>query len=524
MDTNLKLRLLFSDKPGVLANLASLVAREGFNIVAVDVERQEERTTLYLEAEGGRAAPSKEMLIEEIRAIPELLEMSTIQALPHEKREKRMQILLDSVSDGIFFIDEEGTVVLINKVAQQVLNVDAPDVLGKKVTELQLPDYTILECLTDKTFVNVKKDIITDTGRLQFFVTCKPIKNTAGRIIGAVEMLKDMKEIKTLANAVIQPPQITFSDIIGESRAIKEAISFAQKIAPTDSYISIQGESGTGKELFAAAIHLASGRSGLFVPVNCAALPEALLESELFGYVGGAFSGARKEGKPGLFEVAKGGTIFLDEITELPLGLQAKLLRALQEKTVRRIGGTQEIAVSARIITATNKTLEQAVKDRQFREDLYYRINVLPIHIPPLRERIEDIPLLTEHFILQLNTHLEKNIRGISGESLAKLCRHSWPGNVRELRNVIERAVILCSAEQVDAESIIISFDSSKTIEELRSQSNDFLEQCSLHAMLDRYEKQIITAALAGSQSIRKAAQKLDISHTALLKKMKKHQ
>lgn len=524
MDTNLKLRLLFTDKAGVLANLASLMARECFNIVAVDVEREEGKATLYLEAEGGRLAPDKDAMIDKISALPDLLEISAIQTLPHEKKEKRMQILLDSVSDGIFFIDEEGTVVLINKVTQQLLNVNAPEILGKKVTELHLPDYSILECLSGKTFVNVKKDIITDTGRLQFFVTCKPIINTAGRIIGAVEMLKDMKEIKTLANAVIQPPHITFSDIIGESRPIKEAISFAQKVARTDSHISIQGESGTGKELFAAAIHSASGRSGPFVPVNCAALPETLMESELFGYVGGAFSGARKEGKPGLFEVAQGGTIFLDEITELPLGLQSKLLRALQEKTVRRIGGAKEIAVNARLITATNKTLEQMVKDKLFREDLYYRINVLPIHIPPLRERSEDIPLLAEHFVLQLNAILDKNIRGISREALAKLCRHSWPGNVRELRNVIERAAILCAADLIDTDSIIISFDLDKTIAEMKSQAQGGGERRSLHAMLDYYEKQIIDETLAGAKSIRKAAQMLDISHTALLKKIKKHQ
>jgi transcriptional regulator of aroF, aroG, tyrA and aromatic amino acid transport len=330
---NLKLKLLSHDRAGVLASLATLMAGERFNIAALDVEREGGQATLYLEAEG--EAEGHQRVVERLAALPDLLEISRIQTLPHEKREKRMQILLDSVSDGIFFIDEEGSLVLINSVAHQALGIDPEKALGQRITDLQLPDYTILDCLSGKSFLNLKKDIITRTGRLQFFVTCKPIANKEGRIIGAVEIMKDMKEIKSLANSVLQPRQITFSDIVGQSRGIQDAISFAQKVARTDSYISIQGESGTGKELFATAIHFASGRSGPFVPVNCAALPEQLLESELFGFVGGSFTGARREGKPGLFELAQEGTIFLDEITELPLALQSKLLRVIQEKCVR---------------------------------------------------------------------------------------------------------------------------------------------------------------------------------------------
>lgn len=520
METNLKLKLLFKDRAGILASLAALMAAEQFNISALDVEREEGKATLYLEAEGMERG--RQRLVEAISALPDLLEIAVIQTLPHEKREKRMQILLDSVSDGILFIDEAGCIVLMNSVAHQVLGISPELGPGKRITDLQLPDYTVLECLSGKSFLNVKKDVITKTGRLQFFVTCKPITDREGRIIGAVEIMKDMKEIKSLAHALLQPRQITFSDIIGESRAVKDALSFAQKIARTDSYISIQGESGTGKELFAAAIHSASGRSGPFVPVNCAALPEHLLESELFGFVGGSFTGASKEGKPGLFEVAQGGTIFLDEITELPLALQSKLLRVLQEKTVRRIGGTRELAVNARLITATNKRLEQMVQERSFREDLYYRINVLPIHILPLRERREDIPLLAEHFLMQLNALLDKPIAGFTGEALAALAGHSWPGNVRELRNVMERAAILCTGEQIDSSVIQLSFDMDRTIKDIKGQGHSSSSGESLHAKLQRYEQQIIDEAISASKSIRQAALKLEISHTALLKKLKK--
>ncbi|GFO68917.1 Fis family transcriptional regulator [Geomonas limicola] len=521
METNLKLKLLSYDRAGVLASLATLMAGEQFNIAALDVERGDGKATLYLEAEG--SAEGSQRVVERLSALPDLLEISSVQTMPHEQREKRMQILLDSVSDGIFFIDEEGSLALINRVAQQALGIDPAQALGSRITTLPLPDYTILECLSGRSFLNLKKDIITKNGRLQFFVTCKPITNREGRIIGAVEIMKDMKEIRSLANAVLQPRQITFSDIIGESRAVKDAIAFAQKVARTDSYISIQGESGTGKELFATAIHFASGRSGPFVPVNCAALPEQLLESELFGFVGGSFTGARKEGKPGLFELAREGTIFLDEITELPLPLQSKLLRVIQEKSVRRIGGTHEIAVNARLITATNKRLEQMIRERSFREDLYYRINVLPIHIPPLRERPEDIPLLAEHFLMQLNSLLDKNIRGFQPQALARLTRHGWPGNVRELRNVIERAAILCSGDQIDNDSIMIGFDLDKTIAEMKNQAQGADATPTLQARLASYERQILEETMSASRSVRQAAQRLGISHTALLKKLKKY-
>jgi len=257
--------------------------------------------------------------------------------------------------------------------------------------------------------------------------------------------------------------------------------------------------------------------------VNCAALPEQLLESELFGFVGGSFTGARREGKPGLFELAQEGTIFLDEITELPLALQSKLLRVIQEKCVRRIGGTREIAVNARLITATNKRLEQMLRERTFREDLYYRINVLPIHIPPLRERPEDIPLLAEHFLWQLNALLDKSIRGYDPQALARLARHTWPGNVRELRNVIERAAILCPGDQINNDSIMIGFDLDKTIAEMKSQTQGDEGSQTLHGRMEVYERQILDETMATAKSVRQAAQQLGLSHTALLKKLKKY-
>jgi len=311
--------------------------------------------------------------------------------------------------------------------------------------------------------------------------------------------------------------------MIGESPALMEAIAFAQKIAATDAVVSIHGESGTGKELFAHAIHTESGRRGPFIPLNCAALPETLLESELFGYVGGAFSGALKEGKAGLFESARDGTIFLDEIAEMPLALQAKMLRVIQEKKVRRIGGNRELPIDARIITATNKDLAEMVTKQRFREDLYYRICVFPIHIPPLRERREDIRILVEHFLFHLNSRLGRSLRPASPQVMERLCHHPWPGNVRELRNVIERAAILSPTETIEPGSILLGSDLGSSMQGLVGQMADSPGEGSLPNLVNRYEKQILTNMLKQARSKRQAARLLGISHTTLLNKLKKH-
>jgi len=362
-------------------------------------------------------------------------------------------------------------------------------------------------------------------GRFQYFVTGRPITDSAGRAVGAVEIGKDMQEIRKLAQSLSQPGAATFSDFIGKSPAIMEAISFAKKIAKTDAVVAIRGESGTGKEVFARAVHAESERKGPFIPINCAALPEALLESELFGYVSGAFTGARKEGKPGLFEIASEGSLFLDEIGEMPMSIQAKMLRVIQEKSVRRIGGFNEIPVNARIIIATNRNLEELVKEKRFRPDLYYRINVLPIYLLPLRDRLEDIPLLVDQFLFQLDSKLGKRQQSLAKDALNKLYSHNWPGNVRELKNVIERAAILSDSDQIGPDCIFFHFDARKG-----GKGEEGFLRCgevsgqSLQAVLDAYERRIISETLEKSKSIRQAATKLGISHTTLLSKMKKHE
>jgi PAS domain S-box-containing protein len=520
----LKLELIFKDRVGIVADISALIAQYGLNIVSMEVLREAERANVYFEAEQRTEIVARRQIFEILGRIPDLIEIRFIDILPQEERENRFRVVLDNISDGVVSIGKDGKVTTINKIALEALDRQTQQVVGQDVKTLNLPDHTILECLHGEVFNNVKKDLITHKGRFQYLSTSRAIRDSAGRIIGAVEIVKDVQEIKKLARSISTTEEIVFGDIIGEHPAITAAISFARKIAEIDSIISIRGASGTGKELFARAIHSASGRKGSFVPINCAALPEQLLESELLGYARGAFTGGRKEGKPGLFEIAKQGTIFLDEIAEMPLRYQVKILRVIQDKCIRRIGGLSEIQIDTRIVTATNRNLEQRVEQKKFRQDLYYRINVLPIHIPPLRERSNDIPLLVEHFLFQLASKLGKPIQVILPDGMDKLLRHDWPGNIRELKNVVERAAILCDAEQIDIKNILFSHEIGQTVSPGTCQPVwEIPGAGSLKEKLAVYEIRMINDTLADSKSIREAARHLKISHTALLNKLKKH-
>jgi transcriptional regulator of aroF, aroG, tyrA and aromatic amino acid transport len=510
--------LIFKDRMGIVADISTIIAQQRDNIACMEVVRHEDRAHVYLETEKREQTSQFEELFEILSKVDDLIQIRLINTLPQEERENRFQVVLDNISDGVVSIDREGNVTTINRVARQALGCGGRGVVGLTVQDLNLPDFQILKCLEGKKFSNVKKDLINATGRYHYFSTGRPIRDAKGRIIGAVEITRDMQEIKKLAQSISDPVKTGFSDIIGRHPAIETAVAFARKIAGADTVVSIRGDSGTGKELFARAIHSAAELNGPFVPINCAALPGQLLESELFGYVSGAFTGGRREGKPGLFEVAREGTVFLDEIGEMPAGSQAKILRVIQEKQIRRIGGSKEIPIQTRIITATNRNLEQLVAQKTFRQDLYYRINVLPIHIPPLVERIEDIPLLAEHFMFKLASKLGKPIPEITKEAMQKLMRHDWPGNVRELKNVVERAAFIADEDAIDVKCILFSHEIGQGLQKVPEvQTPDHSVRFSLKERINTYEKQIVMEILQDSRSIREAARRLGVSHTALL-------
>ena len=295
-------------------------------------------------------------------------------------------------------------------------------------------------------------------------------------------------------------------------------VKLARNVARNKSTVLIRGESGTGKELFARAIHSQGlHRSHPFVPLNCAAIPDTLIESELFGYEDGTFTGGKKGGKQGLFELAHGGTLFLDEVGELSPHVQAKLLRVLQEGSIRRVGGQKEIPVNVRIITATHRDLESLVKSGQFREDLFYRLHVIPLQIPPLREHKDDIPILARHFMNRLGPQLDKAELSLAPAALEKLLLYDWPGNIRELSNVIERAICLCEGNSITADLVFVGSGTAGALPEEKP-------AMGLAAAVAATERALIEKAVAETRSLRQAAKTLGVTHTLLLNRMKKLQ
>ena len=355
-----------------------------------------------------------------------------------------------ATQDAISVVNEKGEHILVNPAYTKITGLESEDVIGKNALfDIEEGESLHMKVLTTKKPVENTKLKIRPSGKTVVAQAAPIIVN--GEMRGSVAVLHDTSGIKDLTDKLEEVEkklrELTYKykpeDIIGESEAIKEVKKLIEKAAKVPATILLRGESGTGKELFANSIHAQSSRShNNFVRVNCAALSDSLLESELFGYEEGSFTGALKGGKKGLFEEADKGTIFLDEISEIRLNTQAKLLRVLQEKEIMRVGSNKNIPIDVRVIAATNADLIKYVQEGKFREDLFYRLSILPIYIPPLRERIEDIPLLAKSFITKFNDEYGRNIVDISSEALRVLMDHDWPGNVRELENTIGRSII----------------------------------------------------------------------------------
>jgi transcriptional regulator of aroF, aroG, tyrA and aromatic amino acid transport len=522
MTESKKFELVFKDRIGIVFDITRLIQKHHMNIISMEVEQKDGFAQVALEIDNRKTEIDKDTLLDFFSTLPGFVRQSELNRLPQEKRELWSRILFDWMSEGILSVDSKGIINTANSVACRILGLPHEALVNTHVREVSPEDNILLECVEKKIPVSRRKSAVTSTGRVEFYGSAKPIHNSQGEFVGAVLLMKDLKEVKAMVDAVMAPIEINFDDFIGEDKAIHNLISFAKKTAKLETIISITGESGTGKELFAKAIHFESGRTGPFIPINCAALPEALIESELFGYVDGAFTGAKKKGKPGLFEAAHNGTIFLDEIGDMPLRPQAKILRVLQDGFVRRIGGVEQIPVNARVITATNKNLNDMVEAGDFREDLFYRINVLNIQIPPLRERVNDIPLMVEFFLQQFNQKLQKEDQTITQEALKKLRSYSWPGNVRELRNVIERASILSDSNKISTEAV--NFHRKPLCcDQQSSPVQKTVSERPLKELVGTYEMNIVLETLNAASSIRQAARELDLSHTALLKKIKKY-
>ncbi|HMM19179.1 MAG TPA: sigma 54-interacting transcriptional regulator [Selenomonadales bacterium] len=363
--------------------------------------------------------------------------------------------VVNSISDGLLMLDNKGIVTFVNPTGARILNFDAAEALGKHISTLCDFRPVVLKVLeTGQGYTDTEFFIETKRGLLHFVKTAIPLKNSRGELEGVIDIFREIKKIRQLVTKMVgATAQFSFEDIIGNSPPMQECLRLAKIAANSTANVLVQGESGTGKELIAQAVHNASLRSeGPFVAINCGAIPRNLVESELFGYDDGAFTGAKQGGRPGKFELAHGGSIFLDEIGEMPLDIQVKLLRVLQEKRITRVGGQRYFDIDVRIIAATNRDVACEVREGNFRHDLYYRLNVLPIYIPPLRERQEDIPPLIEYLLHKMCRQLDVEDKRFGPDAMSRIMAYEWPGNVRELENVVERAVNICEDDEIGVE------------------------------------------------------------------------
>lgn len=463
----------------------------------------------------------KRLLIDNLSKLNGVIAINEIELLSYETNERKLHAIINSVEDGIISVNRDFKIEIFNSYCESYFNCKKEDVLGTDIRKLINNNSPIVNLIGRKNNHNDFQFNIESANNKQYITTESLIKDDNDKILGAVISIKDVKKAIQIANIISANNEDVFKDIIGNSPSIERVKELSTLVAKNDSTILLRGESGTGKELFAKAIqNLSNRKNKSFVTLNCAALPDSLIESELFGYEKGSFTGAAEGGKDGLFKEADGGTIFLDEIGELSWAMQAKLLRTLQEKSIRKIGSTKEEKIDVRIIAATNKDLEKMIDNNTFREDLYYRLNVIPIHIPPLRERLDDIPLFVAFFINKLNKKLNKKVEGAETEFVDRLMKHNWPGNVRELQNVIERAMNLCENKLIKAENLIIT--SHKNISSFQAYE-DFNNNISLKEVIEECEKKTIISALERNKSIRAAAKTLGVSHTTIINKVKKY-
>lgn len=437
-----------------------------------------------------------------------------------EESREEMSTVLETTHEGIFALNKKGYVKHCNKMAATLFKTTKADIVGRHINEFMMGTPALKVIDTGKGYTENEEIFQTERGQWHFIVTAKPY--IAGDEIGGVVIsFRDISEAQKLVyNINNRAVKNTLDDIVGNSRGIKRAKNQVMMTAKSNSNVLITGDRGTGKEMFAKAIHFASSRSeGPFITVNCGAIPENMLENELFGYERGAFAGAGEVGRAGKFEQANGGTIFLDEIGDIPRHLQVKILQVLQNMRFERVGGSKSIVVDVRVIAASNKDLESMIEEGAFREDLYYRLSVIPIYLPPLKDRREDIKMLMYHFLQKYNTFTNRKITGFSAEVEELYMNHDWPGNVRELENAIEYGTNMAFGDTIGMDEVparlLHNEDAFPGLQDL---------DLTLSEQVKRFEKEIIIRKLKkhGTSGAAKdtVAKELGLSRATLYRKL----
>ncbi|TVO67910.1 sigma 54-interacting transcriptional regulator [Denitromonas ohlonensis] len=511
----MRLVVTFKDRVGIAQEILAQMARRQLSVVNVEVDMSH----VYIDA-----PDLHEPYFLETRAalfsVPGVVAVEAIEMLPGMRQRLHLEALLAAMADPVLAVDAGGGLINANPAATPLA--DGSRDAGGQVTLHQLLDDRALADELLRQGFRVPAREISVRGK-PFLLDVRPIHDPAygadAPPVGGLITLHAPQRIGERLHALQHPDDHGFDAILGSSTALRAVKERAVRMAGTDSPLMLLGETGTGKELIALACHQASGRhEAPFLALNCAALPESLAESELFGYAPGAFSGAQRGGKPGLLEMADGGSVFLDEVGEMSPYLQAKLLRFLNDGRFRRVGGSRETQVDVRIISATHRNLERMVAEGDFREDLYYRLNVLTLQVPPLRERRDDIPLLAQHFIRRACTQSGRPPVRLSGAALDKLTANDWPGNVRQLQNVIFRTVTMQDRPLIDAEDVDLAGAVGPTNDTLQpEQITDWT------AAIDDFERVLLTRLYPHYPSSRRLATRLNTSHTMIANKLRKH-
>jgi PAS domain S-box-containing protein len=438
--------------------------------------------------------------------------------LPFSRTEVFPASILESISDGVFTVDLNWKITSFNRAAEIITGIKRKEALGKRCCDVFKSSMCEARCALKETLKNSSPIINRscfivrfDGQRIPISVSTAVLYDQDGKVVGGAETFRDLSEIEALRKEL--GARYSLGDLVSRSPTMRKVFDLIPALANTGSTVLIQGETGTGKELVAKAIH-GSGTFALkpFLAINCGALPDSLLESELFGYRKGAFTGAYAD-KSGLLEAAGNGTLFLDEIGDISLAMQVKLLRVLQEKVFQPLGGSASRKFAARVIAATNKDLVAMVKEGSFREDLFYRINVVRIDLPPLRQRKEDIPMLIDSFIEKFNHVYDRRLEGVTNEALSVAMNHDWPGNIRQLENLIERATILCTKRKIELSCLPEDF-----VDKHRPYSDDIVSARALA------EANAIKNALSkNNYSIAKTANELSVHRATLYRKIKRY-
>ncbi|MDF2180371.1 sigma 54-interacting transcriptional regulator [Aliiglaciecola sp. CAU 1673] len=500
----MKLDILSQDRLGITQEILAAIVAQGCNLLAMEMQRFHTYVSIDTPLSMADKLTAALMQIDGVNGVQQ------VEWLPGERRRQHLDTLLSRLPDPIVDIDANGEILVANAAACEALAHPGATLEGEDIAAfLPTPKQQLLKAEGFST------ELSTANGA--FLLEATPVRSGA-RVNGAVVVLRSLQRVGQQLSAVQASGNDGLDSIVGESARIKTLRQQTLRFANLDLPVLIRGETGTGKELLARALHKAGPRNKApFLAINCANLAENLLESELFGYASGAFSGAQKGGKPGLFELADSGTVFLDEIGEMSPYLQAKLLRFLEDFRFRRIGGTREVHVDVRIICATHRDLEQMTQTGEFREDLFYRLNVLNLRLPPLRERREDIAVLVQHFLKRACEQVNAPLMRFSNAAIKKLQEADWPGNIRQLQNTIFRTVALSESgviEEIDLQQLASKITGMPLYQD---------KVTSLEEAMAQYEKQLLASLYQHYPSTRKLAERLAVSHAKIARKLKQY-